>query len=374
MGPIGLMGLMGLMGCSEDSGDSKDSLGGTSVEVMGFAADYQEVVASTRGWLPPTGFSIPEGAEQGIGYCFTQNGQDPSDMQGAFFKSSSGWRSTVDIAAKMTAGSTYYLYGYTPSTGVTCTITDLAGTHANFSEGAILTLDNLPCASGSDVCVAVGAKNGRNDYRETGDYSVTGLCPGDFAYTAHASGSDGGGNYVYLLFDHLYAALRINMKVDGEYDQLRKIKLKGIKLGTRGEGGETKNIRATITLTANTDGSDPITSIAFVQTGSVASSGSISLPAGGEDLTTSFKTFQGYFMPEGVTSLIVTSRYDVYDTNNNLIRQNCEATNTIPLDLFPYQEQFSRGTCYTVNMTIQPTYLYMLSEPDLDSPTLTINH
>ena len=374
MGLMGIMGIMGLMGCSEDSGNSEDSLGGASVEVMGFAADYQEVVASTRGWLPPAGFSIPEGAEQGIGYCFTQDGQNPSNLQGSFFKSGSGWRSTVDIAANMTAGITYYLYGYTPSTGVTCTITDLNGNHDKFSEGAILTLDNLPSASGSDVCVAVGAKNGKNDYQETGDYSVTGLQRGDFAYTAHAAGSEGGGNYVYLLFDHLYAALRINMKVDGEYDKLRKIKLKGIKLATSGEGGETKNIRATITLTANTDGSDPITSRVFEQMGNVASSGSISLPAGGENLTTSFKAFQGFFMPEGVTSLIVTSRYDVYDTNGNLIRQNCEATNTIPLSLFVHQEQFSRGTRYTVNMTIEPTYLYMLSEPDLDNPSVTINN
>ena len=373
---MGLMGLMGLMGCSEDSGDSKDTLGGTPVEVMGFAADYQEVVASTRGWVPPTGFSIPEGAEQGIGYCFTQNGQNPSDLQGSFFKSGSGWRSTVDIAANMTAGNTYYLYGYTPSTGVTCTITDLNGNHAAFSAGAKLILDNLPSANGSDVCVAVGAKNGKNDYRETGDYTVTDLQRGDFAYTAQAgtSGTGTGGNYIYLLFDHLYAALSIYMKVDGEYDKLRKIKLKGIKLATSGEAGETKNIRATITLTANGDGSDPITSIAFEQVGSVASSGSMSLPAGGVDLTTSFKPFHGFFMPEGVTSLIVTSRYDVYDTNNNLIRQNCEATNTIPLSLFPHQEQFSRGTRYTVNMTIEPTYLYMLSEPDLDNPSITIDN
>ena len=79
-------------------------------------------------------------------------------------------------------------------------------------------------------------------------------------------------------------------------------------------------------------------------------------------------------MPEGVTSLIVTSRYDVYDTKNNLIRQNCEATNAIPLSLFPHQEQFSRGTRYTVNMTIEPTYLYMLSEPDLDNPSITIDN
>ena len=79
-------------------------------------------------------------------------------------------------------------------------------------------------------------------------------------------------------------------------------------------------------------------------------------------------------MPNDITSLIVTSKYDVYDTNNNLIRKGCEATNTIPLSLFAHQDEFSRGTRYTVNMTIEPTYLYMLSEPDLDNPSITIDN
>ena len=63
-----------------------------------------------------------------------------------------------------------------------------------------------------------------------------------------------------------------------------------------------------------------------------------------------------------------------YDKNGNLIRQDCKATNTMVLeDLLREQTVTERGKRYTINMTIQPTYLYMLSEPDLNNPTVTIN-
>ena len=79
-------------------------------------------------------------------------------------------------------------------------------------------------------------------------------------------------------------------------------------------------------------------------------------------------------MPTGITKLILTSTYDVYDRKGNLIRLNCKATNTMVLkDMLTDQTVTERGKRYTINMTIQPTYLYMLSEPDLDNPTVIIN-
>ena len=79
-------------------------------------------------------------------------------------------------------------------------------------------------------------------------------------------------------------------------------------------------------------------------------------------------------MPNSVSKLILTSKYDVYDTKGNLIRQDCEATNTLVLkDLFSNQEVSQRGWKYKVYMTIIPTYLYMLSDPDLDNPTVVVN-
>ena len=86
-------------------------------------------------------------------------------------------------------------------------------------------------------------------------------------------------------------------------------------------------------------------------------------------------------MPNGVSKLILTSTYDVYDTNitpehpdGNLVRKDCSATNTLVLsDLFSEQTESKRGWRYKVDLTITPTYLYVMSDPDLDNPTVVVN-
>lgn len=96
--------------------------------------------------------------------------------------------------------------------------------------------------------------------------------------------------------------------------------------------------------------------------------------ATGEELKIGYKSFMGHFMPEGITTFVVTSIYDVYDKQGNLIRKNCEAENSLEISkLYDRQLQTTRGWKYNVNMTIMPTYLYVLSEPDLDNPTAVVN-
>ena len=78
-------------------------------------------------------------------------------------------------------------------------------------------------------------------------------------------------------------------------------------------------------------------------------------------------------MPNEITTLILTSTYDVYDTQGNKTRENCQATNTMVLkDLHTELTYTQRGKRYTINMTIQPTYLYVLSDSDLNNPTVKI--
>ena len=196
---------------------------------------------------------------------------------------------------------------------------------------------------------------------------------GDFNFTAKL-GTDGKDS-VFLLFDHLYAALRIQMKVHADYAALRTIKLKSLQLDTQaGEQKTTKKTTITIKLKA-TDGSpSPIEKLTFIPTGEEINGGlEFWSDTYGEQLTTEFKPFIGHFMPSGITKLILTSTYDVYDTKGNLIRQDCKATNTMVLkDLLTEQTTTERGKRYTVNMTILPTYLYVLSDPDLDNPTVSV--
>ena len=387
---MGLFVLLCLTGCSSDEGDEP---GGqlpddgpvveqsVPVELMCGVTGYQDAYdryGTTRAvWNPPTGFARDESrSSEVIGICFTRNDKSPTvdtddeKLMGYFFKSGNKWRTDL----KIKDSGIYYLYGYTPhTTGVSCEITS-----SNYESGAVLTIKNLPTVTSSDVCVVVGAKNGQNSISTEHDYSVAGLVRGDFAYDAVATGSDGDKkNCVFLLFDHLYAAMRFKMKVDDVYNTLRTIKVKELRLKTSSDNTATKKrANALITLTKTNDGSDPITGIEFNQIGNEESDGTVFQSTAGQVLTTDIDDteFQSHFMPQGVTKLILTSVYDVYDKQNKLVRENCTAVNTLVIsELFSQQQTVYRGNRYTVNLTIEPTYLYLLSEPDLDNPTIRVN-
>lgn len=405
MGLIGLVSLMVLMGCSSDDYEEQSGapLGTVIPEVASYVTWFDEANATSRAneayrtnrtWAPPTGYTAYEGGTQPIGIAFTKVGVDPTvgegvnpkSMIGSFFYSSGKWRTSLEeIKAE-----TYYLYGYIPHLpAIRYSITDLHPDvdddsndatntkHDGYNAGAIMTLENVPTVMSNDLCVAIGAKDG------TGKETVEGLRRGAFAYAAKAtSGVDAKGNYVFLLFDHLYAALRVKMKVFADYAALRTIKLKSLQMSTK--AGETTSLdhnTITITLEANDGSKSPIKGdITYVPTGATIGTGDEkgiefwkSETATGETLTTSFKEFTGHFMPSGITTMILTSVYDVYDTQGNLIRENCSSTNEMVLkDLLTEQTTTQRGKRYTVNMTIQPTFLYVLSDPDLDNPTVKV--
>lgn len=378
-------------GSSEKPSVEKPSapLEGVMSLMSGFDEPYTR--GMTRAWLPPTGFELYDvGEGKSFSVFFTQD-PDPAPAEPYeeefFFRSSGKWRvSKTDLK-----NETYYLYGYAPrdySANVTATIApDESG---YYEEGAVLTLSNLPTATVDDVCVIIGAKNGKDYYSENADYTVPPLVAGDFEYEAQptSEGSGGTGNYVYLLLDHLYASLDISMKVHSEYDALRTIKLKKLHLQTSTDlGSVKKKTNVTITLRKTTDGSSPIAKdgegkelITFTPTGDEVADLNMA-PEEGKVLSTAPEDFIGYFMPEGVKTLVLTSTYDVYDKNTspahpegNLVRQDCRATNTIEFSrLFYLHDQAVRGKKYHVTMTIKPTYLYVMSEPDLNNPTVVIN-
>ena len=381
MSPISLVSFIALIVLSSCSGsdDLDDGLSGEGVqigEVRSYATHLEENTL-TRAWTPPTGYVAYEDGDQPIAIAFTQDAQTPK--MGHFFKSNGKWRTSLgEISA-----ADYYLYGFIPNLPVIkYSITDWNGgdtdgeKNAEYSKGAIMTLQDVPTVMDKDFCVVIGAKDGSN--KET--VNSPGLNKGDFKYKASAITKDGGeGNFVFLLFDHLYAALRINMKVyDNEYADLRKIKLKSLQLNTIQTGDVKTTQKNNITITLNhTDGgrADAIESIEYSPTGAAIDGGiEFWSSTSGEWLTAEFSTYDGYFMPQNVNTLVLTSIYDVYDRKGNLIRENCKVTNSALLsNLLTGQTETERGKRYTINMTIQPTYQYQLSNWDLDDPTVIIN-
>ena len=319
-------------------------------------------------WAPPVGYTTYEDDSQTIGISFTRNGEAP--MYGHFFKSSGKWRTNLDELS----ATTYYLYGYIPHiSGISCSITDCDGTNTGYSSGAIMTLSNVPTVMANDLCTVIGAKDG------TDEETVTGLRSGAFAYTAKAtSGVDSKGNYVFLLFDHLYASLRLRIRVHENYDNLRTIKLKRLQLQTKADDTPNKK-KTTIAITLKaTDGSNPsespITDITFTPTGEDMDDGIVFWSSAGETLTTDFSLYVGHFMTKDISKLVLTSTYDVYDKKGNLVRPDCQARNTLVMeDVFSGQATARRGCSYTVNMTIKPTFLHVMSDPDLDNPNVVVD-
>ena len=398
---IALIGLIVLAGCSKDeepagvlSGTQSGEPTGTAMaEVASYVTWFDEVVSknrtqeankTNRAWSIPTGYVPYDGGVQPIGIAFTRDGENPTigtgtaespkSMIGTFFKIDDKWRTSVE---DIQSSTDYQLYGYIPaSPAIKYSITDYDGDdgadgpNGEYSKGAIMTLQNVPSVMPHDLCVVIGAKEGPDKEHDNG------LRRGDFTFHSSAEVK---GNFVFLLFDHLYAALRVRMTVHEDYTTLRKIKLKSLRLSTQaGEETTKKKTDITVKLEANDGSASPITEIAYDQPAKYELiEGGLELWSSedGEELKSDdYTECLGHFMPSGITTLILTSVYDVYDRKENLIRKDCKATNTIVLqELLTGQTRTERGKRYTINLIVKPTYLYMLSEPDLDNPTVKIN-
>lgn len=367
---IGLMSLLSLTGCSDDS---EAELARTTVELVPCAPSFvEEELIPTRSWTPPTGYKLYENlnnmfsdqanlTNSDIGIFFTK--EDGNKEEGRFFYGSDNkWRSSVEI----TTAGTYYLYGFIPfMSGVTASIN--GSESGGFPAGAVLTLNNLPTVTPNDICVVVGAKAGTSTDNDNG------LTTGQFAYAA----TEGSGNYIFLLFDHIYSALNFKVKVDADYAQLRTIKLKTMTLQPKsGSNDYYDKANVTVTLTATTDGTTPITNVTYTPSGTSTAAPLLfqSTEAAGTVLTTEAQNIRGCFTPAGITSFVLKSTYDVYDRKGNLIRPDQTAENTIDISkVFTTSSDITRGKMFTINMTIKPTYLYVLSDPDLDNPTFEID-
>ena len=361
---MGLVGLVGLVGCSSEDDEVVKS-DGPVLEVTAYMAGLEEKTL-TRAWAIPTGFTAYEDGVQPIGIALTKVGET-TPKYGSLFKGGDKWRTSFEEIEQ----GEYYLYGYIPYIAEHT----LQVSSTDYSAGATVTLQGVPTVMPHDLCVVIGAKHG------TDAEHVSELHMGDFGFTAtainKASGTTGG-NYVFLLLDHLYSSLQMKIRVHPDYAELRTIRLKSLKLRTLDKNGAPlkKEQNITIELTANNNGENPIQDITYTPTGDDIAAGGITFwsSGSGTDLPTSYQTFNGYFMPIGSAILALTSVYDVYDRKGNLIRKDCTATNTKALkDILTGQTEAHRGYRYIINLTVQPTYLYQLSEPDVDNPEIVIN-
>ncbi|MBR6827893.1 MAG: hypothetical protein IKM76_07035 [Prevotella sp.] len=430
---IALMAAVLLAACSDDSNElvpdtpeQAEEEKGLAMDLSASAPDFVNAAepeemaretlrgtseAITRSWTPPSGyflysefnddhgntyqnFASNDLTRKSINVFFTRaTGDEPTPVAPedptypryanypyhgrlSYKSSTEKWQLSIrKVKPELVLAGDYYVYGFTPSAAADDAVIErLPEPDGDFKNGAKLTIKGLRTA-GYDACVIIGAKEGPDIDHDNG------LVAGDFKFDLKTGESVK--NYLYLLFDHLGSALSISIKVDGTYNTLRTIKLKQLALQTATNDGMVKEkVDAVVDLTANALGTNPITSLS-INGGldptdpdpPVGDGATVYHSDDGLTLTTDYQSLLSHFLPFAeVTKVVVTCTYDIYDKKGNLIRKDSKATNTVRLsDIIAYFPGVERGWKYGINMTVVPTYLYMLSEPDLENPRMVVN-
>ena len=318
------------------------------------------------------------------GYLTTdESGAEP--FQGVFSPTASGlprWTSRMKINE---AKSNYYFYGFLPKrAGNTASIAlndllTLPAGENSYKHGATLTINGLSAISADDVCVVVGVK---------GYTPANTTDPLPSISDAQVDMTDRWGKFdvsitddvtnLYLLVDHIYSRLVFNLKVDAEYSRLRTIKVKRMTLMSGDNASNVvKTVKATVNIGATDGTQSPIS-------GDDAHKIQLSTETLGQPepptelfanettplvLTTTKQSVQAFFAASSIERFILETTYDVYDaTGTVLIREDQTAQNIFSVS----GQALESGQQSSFIITVDPTYLYVLADPDLDSPTFTL--
>ena len=328
-----------LSACSSDNSEvqttsAEDKSVGDKIQIMAYAPPFTS--ADPTDDSAPTGFTaytLDKVTEMGI---YMIKGDDTTPYAEKRLRYASKWFAFFETEAQ----KNYTVYGYIPKTeGMSSGLSNVT------SDGATLTINGIKPVTTDDICIITGVKE-----------TNTGLKEGQFGwYMANANDNF----YMYLLLDHIYASVNFSMIIDAEYAQLRTIKLKTMKLRT-----DKGSVNATITLTHNDTGTSPISSATYTSEGT---SYEVEIFNDAEGIALDTETplvINTCFAPDLSNNLTMVTTYDVYDRKGNLIRKNCTATNKVP------NLEAARAQQVQLNLTVNPTYLNVLSDPDLDNPTV----
>ena len=328
-----------LTSCSND--DTQESKS-TSLQIMGFTRSGDPTQSyEGKGDYSPINLFLVDGETQ------------KQEKQGSARYNGSEWRISGFTNEDIGTSHTYSLYGFAPAEAIGSSLTVGA-------ENTTLTLTGLPAVNAKDVCFIVGLQRMEDVNTPKGSWDDY---EGNFSFTTGSTAETK--NLLYLLMDHVYASVCFTMAIDEEYAALRSIKIKKMELLS------TQNTTtATITLTPNNTGADPVQSVTYSSATGSSCSATFFESKVGDELTTfdtdKAKEYTCCFLPGLSNALTLVTTYDVYDRKGNKIDERT-ASNKLPA------LTALRGDRVTINLTVAPTYLGVLSDPDLDNPTITIN-
>jgi len=396
IGPMMLMGLIGLMGACNSDLEGPEEAKGVVLRVMGYTNEYVEVDAVTRATVSwqPSGYK-EEHVYLAYGMFFTKS--DGTVIKNKFhYGADEKWRMLEEVDAY----NEYYLYGYMPYDAGNVTVAP--PDDKTYADGVKMTFTGLNAAMTKDLCIVTSAKDAKRTILEPATETTKAkykyelgngldwLPPGDFKCKIKAGEGEDNANTLFFLFDHLYAALRLRFRIDETYNQLRDIVIKRLELESYKNEACTElmpKLKTTITLLANTTGASPIVGDVVFQED--PSSGKMEkiliydkpdakweddnegkndrLPSLDNNNQPKYKDDLGYVPKSGGENYYkLTTSYDIYDKKGNLIRKNQTAVNVLNPKVLFAQPQLQRGYMYTLRITVAPTFLYLMSDDDLE--------
>ena len=342
-GSLMAVGLLLLAACSSDSAD--DSIDTPQDNLLHLSS----VTRTTTEYIPENGNNI-------MMYVMTKDAQ----YSAGNFSYTTSW-SNSNIRVK--EHEQFYMYGYMPGTFGSSISAEASDLNGDYSKGADLMISGLPIFTSKDICAIVGVQ------RILAPSETKNIIEGNYGYLSGLNDE----NYVNLLMDHLYSKLVLKMNVDANYSLLRDIKLKSVTLTC--SYGETVNVTVKLrtgyglqgnatAYSANSNGNSQVHQLWT----SSDESGTLIPSETNEDDLLNLGTINcpPVVLDAAGTYMKMTCTYDVYDKEGNKMRE-CSVENKLRTT------NVNHGMEYTVTLTVAPTYLYVLSDDDLNNPTIKIN-
>ena len=325
-----IMALLFAAGCSKDAADNAESAQESQPASL-------KVVGLTRATSGNTDWDD-------IHIYLTSSGTKVAEGKFGYASDTKEWSTHL----KLKSGSgTFRLYGFMPDDpSLTASLQNVTTVDAQ------IKLENVNPLTTIDYCVVTGVRQ----VETASDHTSATRGMFSFDYYSYRQ------NYINLFLDHLMSRLVFNMKISPTYDAVRTIKVKKMTLKL----ADISSMSVTVTFSDN----HGISAISYLPTGAAANSCIIENEE--KTLTTSPAAIcTGYMVPDNVfiNKLELETEFEVYNKKGNKIAERT-AVNKLTEPLAELQ----RGEERTLLLTIDPSYLYVLSDPDLDNPTITIDN
>lgn len=287
--------------------------------------------------------ALPDEPENSNIRIFLTNGTTATEGMFKYIGESS-WTTQLKLKS---GARTYQLYGYMPDNAeYTHSISDWT------DNGAVLHIQQIPPIAAQDFCIVTGVRQANNASDETA--AVRGAF--NFDYNSQQE------NYVNLFLDHLYSHITFSMRVGDDYNAVRAIKIKNMKL----QVADISHYNVDVTLTKDVG----ISSVTHNKVyGTETRELTIKDKNETEEITlttASTKVCSGYVIPATTLfdKISLEIEYDIYDKQGNKIAERT-ATNSLANPL----AELERGEERTLQINIDPSYLYDLS---LNDPPIVV--